>query len=164
MIAAIRTIAAGLALGMVSSAQAQAPLMPARDAVERSIASPASPLPEAWIEMNVCGAGEDGSRGYLNSKENYRDRGSLNVELTAPVRAALAARYGGDPIDVLFAERIRVYGAVRQVRISVFRQSDGVTVGSYFQTQLRLASADRLEVVARTADLSDDAACGPLAT
>ncbi|MFW5660958.1 MAG: hypothetical protein ACOC20_06135 [Oceanicaulis sp.] len=163
MFAAIRTLAVGLALGTVPAAHAQAPLLSAHEAVERSIASPGAPLPEAWIEMNVCGAGADGARGYLNSKENYRDRGSLNIELVPPVRAAIAARLGGDPIEVLYGERIRVYGAARQVRISVFRRSDGVTVGSYFQTQLRLSSADRLEVVERSADLSDGDACGPLA-
>jgi hypothetical protein len=165
MSAAIGIAAAGLALSMLGdAAAAQTSVLSAREAIERSIASPGNALPESWIEMNVCGSGEDGARGFLNSKEDYRDRASLNIELHAPVRAALTARLNGDPIDVLYGERIRIYGAARQVRISVFRRSDDVTVRHYYQTQLSLASADRLQVIEREPDLADGAGCGLLAT
>ncbi len=164
MSATIRIAVAGLALFMLgAAATAQVSVLSAREAIERSMASPGAPLAESWIEMDVCGSGEDGARGFLNSHENYRDRASLNVELVPEVRAALALRLNGDPIEVLYGERILIYGTARQVRMSVFRRSDDVTVRDYFQTQLRLAAADRLQIIERDPDFADGAECDLLA-
>jgi hypothetical protein len=118
----------------------------AEEAIRQSIAQPHAPLEAMWIEMNVCGSGSDGARGFLNSMREYRDRGSLNVELMPQVRAELATRLGGDPVATLTGYRVRFFGAPRQVRILLYR--DGEPTGEYyFQTQVRLRSAILLDFV-----------------
>lgn len=118
----------------------------AREAVERSIEQPHLPLRPMIVVMDVCGSGEHRAHGFLNSMADYRDRGSLNIELVPEVRAALAARLGGDPVEVLSGRRITVFGVVRQVPIYLFR--DGQPTGEYYhQTQMRLWSAGHLDVV-----------------
>lgn len=120
--------------------------MTAADAIGRSMASPEQPLDAAWILMDVCGAGADGTRGFLNSQRNYRDRASLNVELPAPVRIDLAQRLGADPLEALRGKRVRVFGQARQVRINLFHRGQR-TGRFYYQTQLRLMSAEFLELI-----------------
>ncbi|MGY6627315.1 MAG: hypothetical protein ACXIVL_02265 [Oceanicaulis sp.] len=137
----------------VADAQRERGPVAASEIVARSIARPHAPLEFTLIEMHVCGSGEQGGRGYLNSKADYRDRGSLNVELAPGVRAELAERLGGDPVDVLLNKRIVVGGRARQVRIDWFL--GGVPTGEfYFQTQLRLESAAYLEPAIEAGELS----------
>ena len=139
-------IAAAFVFAMAAAVVPDDGAIGAEEAVRRSIDQPAIPLSPSWILMDVCGSGEDRGRGYLNSMRDYRDRGSLNVELTPDVRAGLLRRLGGDPVALLPGRRIAVYGSARQVRINWYR--DGVATGEfYFQTQLRLASPDHLELV-----------------
>lgn len=131
--------------GGLAGDEALAPVT-ARDAVERSIAQPHLPLRPMTVVMDVCGSGEHRAHGFLNSMADYRHRGSLNIELVPEVRAALAVRLGGDPVDVLSGHRITVFGVVRQVPIYLFR--NGQPTGEFYhQTQMRLWSADHLNVV-----------------
>lgn len=150
-VALIFVFAGGLA------ARADRTAMTADEAIQRSIAQPTAPIEPSWVIMDVCAAGADGPRGFLNSRRDYRDRGSLNVELPVSVRRDLAERLGGDPIDVLRGQRIAVYGQARQVRINLLRE--GRRTGRYyFQTQLRLNAADLLEIIERDGQ-AQTAAC-----
>lgn len=140
LLAMAASAAAGIARDEIPSS------MTAREAVERSIAQPHLPLRPATVTMDVCGSGEHRGHGFLNSMADYRDRGSLNIELVPEVRAELSARLGGDPVDVLSGRRITVFGVVRQVPIYLFY--DGQPTGEhYYQTQMRLWSAAHLDVV-----------------
>ena len=133
----------------------------ALEAVRQSIERPHTPLEAQWIEMDVCGAGEDGAHGFLNSVRDYRSRDSLNVELLPTVRARLEQRLGGDPIAVLRGQRIAVFGPVRQVQINLY--DGGVPTGRYyFQTQMRLASASHLEPLVSDTGEPLPARCGTL--
>ena len=133
----------------------------ALEAVRRSIGQPHAPLARQWVEMDVCGSGEDRRHGFLNSQQDYRHPDSLNVELLPTVRARLAQRIGGDPVDVLLGRRIAVYGAVRQVRIDLYE--NGVrTEHFYFQTQMRLQSAQHLRLLEAEDGAPVPARCGSL--
>ena len=78
------------ALALTLPAKALANPVEAEEAIRQSIAQPHAPLEPMWIEMNVCGSGAVGETGFLNSMREYRDRGSLNVELPPSVRTMLA--------------------------------------------------------------------------
>lgn len=135
-----------LAMCLTPSAKADQTVIPTAEAIERSIASPVSPIGPIWVEMDVCGSGAHRGRGFLNSMEDYRDRRSLNIELPALVRGQLAVIHSGDPVETLLGKRVQVFGSVRQVRINLFQ--GGVATGEYyFQTQLRLTSPTYLRVV-----------------
>ncbi|WP_300530936.1 hypothetical protein [Maricaulis sp.] len=156
----LRTILPALFFFFSGPALALPEAVEAEEAIRQSIAQPHAPLAPMWVEMNVCGAGADGARGFLNSMPEYRDRGSLNVELVPEVRAQLAVRLGGDPLEFLRGYRVRVFGAVRQVRINLLR--DGQPSGRYyFQTQMRLGSAILLEIIQIDGEPAQ-AECGPL--
>lgn len=133
----------------------------ALDAVRQSIERPHAPLEAQWVEMDVCGSGEDGAHGFLNSVHDYRSRDSLNVELLPTVRSRLAERIGGDPVAALRGKRIMIYGPVRQVQIDLYNR--GVPTGRYyFQTQMRLASASHLEILVSDTGEPLPARCGAL--
>jgi hypothetical protein len=152
----IGLIAACLAVVWVAGgADAQRERWPvsAPEAVARSIAQPDAPLDFMAIEMNVCGSGESAGRGYLNSKADYRDPRSLNVELMPDVRQALAEQLGGDPVDILLNKRIVVFGQLRQVRIEWMLGGEPMGA-SYAQTQMQLQTPGLLEPVIAAGELA----------
>lgn len=156
----VRLVFLAALLAIPGTALAQGAIR-ALDAVRQSIERPHAPLEAQWIEMDVCGSGEDGAHGFLNSVRDYRSRDSLNVELLPTVRARLEQRLGDDPIAVLRGQRIAVFGPVRQVQINLYE--GGVPTGRYyFQTQMRLASASHLEVLVSDTGEPLPARCGAL--
>lgn len=155
MVARAIIAAAAWLIIVCAAAEAQRERWPvaAADAVARSIAQPDAPLHPMAIEMNVCGSGQSGDRGYLNSMPDYRDRRSLNVELMPSVRADLTEQLGGDPVEILLNKRIVVFGQLRQVRIEWMLGGEPMGA-SYTQTQMRLQTAGLLEPVIMDGNLA----------
>ena len=95
--------------------------------------------------MEVRGSGRSGAGVYLNSEVDYRSRTCLTVVVPLKVAYYVEAALGSDFRDKLVGKRVRVVGVARRVPIRT-TEIDGKP-GSYFQAQIELESADRLQVV-----------------
>jgi hypothetical protein len=140
---------AALCFGAVVHAQeAQAPMTPmtpmqaierAADAVPRGISG--------TFEMDVRATGTERlGPTYLNSEDDYRDPRCLTVVIPAGLLTTIERKFGESPATYFKNKRIRVTGFAKRTRID-FTSHGRPTGKYYYQTHVRLQSADHIEVV-----------------
>lgn len=100
---------------------------------------------EGTFLMTVRGSGRSGTVVLLNSEADYRRPTCLTVAIPSKVGYYVGLALGSDFKDSLIGKRVRVTGVARRESIRTTRVNG--KAGNYFQTQIQLESADRLQVV-----------------
>lgn len=100
---------------------------------------------EGTFLMTVRGSGRSGTVVWLNSEPDYRSPTCLTIAIPSKVGYYVGLALGTEFKDSLIGKRVRVTGVARRESIRTTRVNG--KPGSYFQTQVQLESADRLQVV-----------------
>lgn len=122
---------------------AAAPLNPMQAVMRAAEAAPRGV--DGVFELEVRGSGRDAFFSFLNSEADYRDQRCLTIVLSPAATAALRARLGGDPVEVLRGRHIVVTGTARRERIDF--TANGMPTGKYYyQTHVRVSDAAQIVV------------------
>ncbi|WP_260483772.1 hypothetical protein [Sphingomicrobium flavum] len=95
--------------------------------------------------MTVESVAKAGKTLYLNSHDDYRDRGNLSIAVNMDIYDQLRRSVGGDPEVILEGKRIRVAGVAKATPIKRRGRSDDQV--SYYQTRVYVYDARQIEVI-----------------
>ncbi len=133
-----------LILGCSHTPSAQYSDMRASEIIAYAAANPEKGVTGNFL-FSIRAVGQAGNRVFLNLQDDYRDQRNISIVLMPEVQAQLAER--GLAPETLKGKQVMVRGTARRVRIA-FNNDDGKPSGLYYyQTHLRLRSADDLKVV-----------------
>lgn len=116
-----------------------------RQAVERA-AEIAPGVVSGVFVMTVRATGREEGVLFLNSEQDYRDQRCLTIEVPMAMARALEDKYGALPDIFLAGKKIAVSGYAQRVKIVFFSKGEP-TEKYYYQTHLRLASPDQLQLL-----------------
>lgn len=122
---------------------ADAPSVAPRAVVELAAEAEGQPVPVA-VQFVVAATGADRDVWFLNAFEDYRDPRNVSIAIQPEAQPGFRQRFG-EP-DRLVGRRIEVRGLARRETILLTNQ--GRPTGAYyFQTHLRVASADQIRLL-----------------
>jgi hypothetical protein len=116
-----------------------------RQAVERAAEIAPGAVSGVFV-MTVRAAGRQEGVLFLNSEQDYRDPRCLTVEIPMGLARALEDKYGALPDTFLIGKKVALAGYAQRVKIAFFSKGEP-TEKYYYQTHLRLASPDQLQLL-----------------
>jgi hypothetical protein len=137
----------GLSVAFAADAPTPQPLTPREAIFKAADAAPAGVA--GRFRLTIQATGHQDGHVYLNSETDYRDQRNLSIDLCPVSLASMKDKFAADPETFFVGKTIEVRGVAHRVKITFL--SDGKpTDRYYYQTHVRVCSADQISLVGPT--------------
>ncbi len=119
--------------------------MSSREAIAAAADDPARGV-NGLFALTVKAVGEQDGDVFLSSEFDYRDPRNLTIVLTRTAQDELRRRVGQSFAEGFIGRSIFVRGVARRVRIDFFDSSNRPSGKYYFQTHVRVLSAEQIRI------------------